>query len=260
MNGKFEDKVAQFAFGDLSPEEGAQFEREVQGDPDAQRALSLYKEMREGLRSLADVPEDQFSKERLRDAILKQGLKPVATQPVSNRGWFWMPVAACALGFGMMFVVNTLRRPSAGPQVVINAKDPAFNIGSQSPLKVAEVAPHEDFKFDPLTVPKPLVRDTAAEKVAARASKNPDEVDPRLSAVIPGGMDEASYDPNVGDPPAGSSQPSATVNTVAVNPVHAGTDSTSSGPIVLIDQDKDEQTGACKATEVGSSSNVLVGG
>ena len=31
-------------------------------------------------------------------------------------------------------------------------------------------------------------------------------------------------------------------------------------PIVFIDQDKDAQTGAQKATEVGSANNVLVGG
>jgi len=260
MNGKFEDKVTQLAFGEMSPEEGARFEREVQGDPDAQRALSLYKEMREGLRSLADVPEDQFSKERLRDAILKQGLKPVATQPVSNRGWWWMPAAACALGFGMMFVVKNIQRPGAGPQVVINAEASGLSLADRNPIKVAEVTKPNEFKWSPPAEQKIANVGTTDSATAARQRRDPDEVDSRLTAALPDAGDEASYDPNVGDPPAGTIVPSTNAGTVAANPSHTGADSSSSGPIVLIDQDKDEQTGACKATEVGSSSNVLVGG
>ena len=53
MKGKFEDKLARLAFGELSSDEAVKLERDVQTNPDALRTLSLYKDMRQGLRSLS---------------------------------------------------------------------------------------------------------------------------------------------------------------------------------------------------------------
>jgi len=248
MKGKFEEKLAQLAFGDLKPDEAAKLEQEAQANPEAMRTLALYKDMRAGLRSLSDIPEDQFSKERLRDAILTQGLRPVPTRPVSNRAWLWMPAAACVLGFALMYGNNTFRKPSAGPNIVLGEKSlkfgpPTSDLIDFTPQPVATNVTTHGIAKAPEKDLKPLV---------ARA--DPDEVSPNILAS----MNDDAYDPDLGKMPANA--PAVTSNTLAENNPADRKSSATTVPIVLIDQDTDQQTGACKATEVGSSSNVLVGG
>jgi hypothetical protein len=251
MKGKVEDKLAQLAFGELGPSEAAQLERQVQNDPEALRALSLYKEMRDGLRSLSDVPEDQFSKERLRDAILTGGLRPVPNRPESNRVWLWMPAMACVLGFTLMFGQNLIHKPKARTELVLNEDRllPRLSTNNSIEMPAKDLA---NSKYGPFAPPalKPVASASLATKTV-----DPDEVDRRIIAE---NVDDDAYDPDLGHLPSGSAALAG--GTVAVSRTPASHTSASSGPIVLIDQDTDEQTGACKATEVGSSSNVLVGG
>ena len=112
MNGKFEDKLAQLAFGDLSPDEAARIEAQAKNDPEALHALNTYVGMRAELRDLKDVPQDQLSKERLRDAILAQGLKPGAEKKSRPWAWAWMPLATGALVFALM--ISRGPTPSSG--------------------------------------------------------------------------------------------------------------------------------------------------
>lgn len=249
MKGKFEDKLAQFAFGELSSDEAAKLEREMQSDPEALRALALYKDMRVGLRSLSEVPEDQFSKERLRDAILTQGLRPVPTRPVSNRSWLWMPAAACVLGFALMSSQNSFRRSSAAPNVVIGMRDLGVAKPNAGELDIKPIVIKNP--ATPAIVP-PKPKETESKGLLA-VNSDPEEVDHRVMAV---NLNDEAYDPDLGKMPTTTA--SVTAGTVAAAPVRKVT--AAAVPIVLIDQDTDEQTGACKATEVGSSSNVLVGG
>jgi len=247
MKGKFEDKLAKLAFGELNSDEAARLEREVQSDPEALRTLSMYKDMRSGLRSLSDIPEDQFSKERLRDAILTQGLKPVPTRPVSNRTWLWMPAAACALGFALMYGQGMFRH-SAGPKLVINSDQAGLHSTIKSPIEF-DPKPTDGSKLVAVNTPKP----SASLTKDMLPKVDPDEVDPRILVSVP--INDDSYDPDLGKMPEnGPSAPSGTLASIEHKPA------ATSVPIVLIDQDTDQQTGACKATEVGSSSNVLVGG
>jgi len=258
MKRKFEDKVALLAFGDLSPEETARLEREVHQNPEALHALALYKDMREGLRSLSDIPEDQFSKERLRDAILTQGLRPVATRPVSNRTWLWMPTAACLIGFGLMFTMNSRHRSAGPPNIVINTpKNYQFGSAITPPTPVAIA--------DSKVTKGPFGRLSTSASYESHVAQrvDPDEVDPRIiTNNLENGFEDTSYyDPDLGSVPTTAKQPAGKPvgGNVALNEPSTPVGSTT-GPIVLIDQEKDDQTGACKATEVGSASNVLVGG
>ena len=250
MKGKIEDKLAKLAFGELSPEEAAKLEREVQNDPEALRALSLYKDMRAGLKSLSDVPEDQFSKERLRDAILTQGLKPLPTRPISSRSWLWMPATACAMGFVLMFTLNlTHKKPL--PQVVMGPEVASLGLSNSHPIEIPK-----NFSTGALIGPTAPPTTVATTTGDAKQPDDMDEVDPRvLTSMEP---TDAAYDPDLGvQPPKGNTLTASRTSLVSsARTVSLKT----SGSIVLIDQDKDEQTGACKATEVGSSSNVLVGG
>ena len=255
MRSKFEDKVAKLAFGDLSPDDAVKIEKEVQNDPEARRALSLYRDMRYGLRELSEIPEDQFSKERLRDAILTQGLKPVANKPISPRSWLWMPSAAFVVGFAMMIAVNMKHHRSGQTNIVVQPPKnyvlgapivPRFHgFGGSTP--VASIAA----KKSKLVV----------ENDASMPTTDPDEVDDRLLAHIDNGIDDSAYDPDLGNTTSAPVQKQGIISTVAT--IAGGVKQVGANPassIVLIDQDKDDQTGAYKATEVSSSSNVLVGG
>ena len=55
---KFDDKLAQLAFGDLSPEEARRIEAQANADPEAARMLDTYRSMKAGLRDLAEAPDD----------------------------------------------------------------------------------------------------------------------------------------------------------------------------------------------------------
>jgi hypothetical protein len=254
MNGKFEEKLAQLAFGDLTPSEANRLELEADKDPEARRALMLYKDMREGLRSLADVPEDQFSKERLRDAILKQGLKPTPSRPLSNRSWLWMPVAACAIGFGLVFTRHMIEQGRMQTEVVLGPESlktgPMFGVEKLIAFASKSVNLHQEFIGPMLTAArKPIV---LASRHRTRHHLEPHELPHNLYVENATGEegDMLFLGPDLTDVPADT--------TPARQAVVATTAST--GPILLIDQDKDAQTGAQKATEVGSATNVLIGG
>lgn len=263
MNGKFEERLARLAFGDLSPEETQRLEQEALGNPDAARVLMEYSAMRDGLRNLgADVPADQLSKERLRDAILGQGLRPAAVEPTRPAwNWLWMPTVACAIAFGIVTVRNNM--PAQGGQtpmiVMDDAKTDPFDANFKAPTTVADLMP----------TPEPVKSVEVAKKPVITLAKNaPEEEAPRRTkrrARKPIILDSAKFVKadlgTVGDgvietekkelatpaPKEEKENPDAIV-TLA------------SAPIVLIDQDKNKETGASNATEVGDPNHVLVGG
>jgi len=263
MNGKFEEKLAQLAFGDLSPEEAAQVEAQVARNPEASRALSEYRDMCGGLRSLAAVPEHQLSNERLRNAILTQGLraKPVE-QPSkrSNLGWVWMPVMACALGFGLITMRN---RPVGDPHIVIQGNgmglasnlnltqpmlsDPsghdmrtAISGAAKKPTPAVTVAMTHEDESDPRTLP----REKRAKRFTDDKILRPKWGPITVPEENPAGRLALNTDP----------KGTAPVQNPAAQPVAM------SSPIVLIDANPDSETGAPVATEVGTASNILIGG
>ncbi len=254
MNGKLENKLAQLAFGDLTPSEARQLEAEAERDPDARRALMLYKDMRDGLRNLQDVPEDQFSKERLRDAILTQGLRPPISRQTSNRSWLWMPVAACALGFSVMFMRHSFDQTSKQPELVLGSKSlssPTL-MSISPPTRVAVNDTHKVTHGPEVKAVHPLrIVSRSTSRHGVRHVREMDESSPDVLTYLMGPGEE-NVAPSNG----------AITASMPIPPVAEPTPSTAtaSSPIVLIDQDKDTQTGAQRATEVGSASNVLVGG
>jgi hypothetical protein len=266
MNGKFEERLARLAFGDLTPEETRELERQAVGNPEAARVLNEYRAMRDGLRDLgADVPPDQLSKERLRDAILAQGLRPQAEPAAApNRGWLWMPVLAGALAFAV-FTLRGGPTHSGAPTVVLNdAKMPPLNVDLPQPSLpspgpstmglVAQAAPKPTAKpelklarnsdLSSRSIRRPRARRTIIlQDRIVEPTPLPQE-DPKTRIA----QNDAPKPPET-DPVKTSANPEATVVAQA-----------SPGPIVLIDSSKDAQTGANNATEVGTASNVLVGG
>jgi len=266
MNGKFEEKLAQLAFGDLSPEEAAQVEAQVSRNPEASQALADYRDMCGGLRSLAAVPEHQLSNERLRNAILTQGLRTKPEEKPSKgfgAGWIWMPVAACAMGFALI----TMRsKPAGDPQIFMG------NAGANLSAKA-----------EPLRSLFP----EGIGSVLTKATTTPKKANPMMRLAMNAGSDESDprnlprekrekrftddatalkhpnwgpITPNPDEDPstrmAFNNDPKATnaAQNAASQPVAM------SSPIVLIDSNPDSETGAPVATEVGTASNILIGG
>jgi len=266
MNGKFDEKLAQLAFGDLSPKEAARVETVTETDPEAALALVRYRKMKGDLALLQDIPEDQLSAERLRHAILAQGLKPTR-KSAPSWGWLWMPAAACVLAFGLMMVRP---RPHGDPQIVLNAPA-ASKIYGDVALTPKHREPASPIAKDrTLNLKQPILADNSEEnrtrswdafdrfahrRLATRHSRKRNDPDEdALSTEYM--LDPTGWD---GQPSVGAPQKAA----AGVTPTQVASNnsaSNSDAPLVLIDQEKDSATGANTATEVGSASNVLVGG
>lgn len=237
MNKKLEEKLAMLAFGDMAPEEAARLENEMRGDPDAERILEQYRNMRLDLHAMANVPEHQLSTERLRHAILNQGLKPVSRP---RWGWLWMPAAAAVLAVGLVLARGIGSMPglpmSGGPVASSNGSDLqfpqprlenafAFATASAQILSVAKTEPAA------VVPPRSHRRAPNVDRLAALRDAVNQEFENQMMASI-------SPTPRARD---------------AKNPP-------SGAPIVLIDGSQDSSTGTLKASEVDSTSNVVVGG
>lgn len=251
MKKRLEEKLAMLAFGDLSPEETTRLEQEVAGDREAGRVLAEYRDMRSGLRAMSNIPEHQLSTERLRHAILTQGLKP-KTRP--KLGWLWMPGMAAALAFGVVMVRYSQNSNLAGLRPLAEVT----NLSSGGPVALNST-PEDPFRFatasgEILSVaqpaPKPAVTASYTTSRANRRSRyDRDRIEALKEAVMWEFDNQLSSNMSPSNPAgAGSSRDMAS------------TPASTSIPIVLIDSSKDTSTGAQKATEVDSASNVIVGG
>lgn len=248
MMSNREDRLVRFAFGDVNEQEHAEIEALIARDPEARRTVEQYGAMRTDFTRLREVPEDQMSRERLRDAILARGLR-AEPEPVKARwGWMWMPAAACALAFAYI----VMPRPSAPSSV-----EPTLMVRNETPPKI-EALP--DFAFStkkqapaPKTVvvksvpeePKPRMRRARPAPQPVEFDKNelvapslPKEEEKKSSGLV---VDNRA--PAVEPEKAPTVDPAATSN---------------NAPIVIVEPSP--TTGTNAAQEVESVSNVLVGG
>ena len=264
MGAHSEDQLARLAFGDLSDAESVALESQASLDPHLQKTLSEYRSIREGLRSLANVPDHQLSNERLRDAILGTGLrpKPVRTMDFS---WLWMSGAAAALAVGLMVILH--RGRSMNPELV----------GLDNPMGLAASTPFSSNPFASTSstgamvakvrAPKKIEQPAHSVLVALlpaphvrhhRLHRTHDVSNDGLLATIFSG-DTSTV--NTKEAPVATSQiPSgstpAGLTTADLKPV----DNNPAPSVVVIEPDKDQNTGAQRATEIGTPSNVVVGG
>jgi anti-sigma factor RsiW len=266
MRKKIEEELAKLAFGDLSADDAARLELQTQADPEAAETYQTYRRMKDELKMLCqEVPEDQLSKERLRQAILTRGLKH--SEPVAQRAtWLWMPVAAAVIAFGAFYMKGRLPLSSPETAVVFNgtvSESPDFN----SAFKVANPNPSESVS-KPDTARAPVVSSKPSTRVAMGGSPRASRSNSSVSL------------PTENLPLSGSSELEGAAGMVSFDraptggaesieePLNFG--STASAPtvsapepapkIIVIQSETDASTGALKATEVGDTANVLVGG
>lgn len=232
------------AFGDLSPDETTRLEQEVVGDREASRILEQYRGMRTGLKAMADVPEHQLSTERLRHAVLNQGLKP---KPRPQFGWLWMPSMAAVAAFAVMFAVRSQHVSiPAGPGVALNGSEPTDLIRDKKM--------DQPFAFATATAEISSV-DGGQPAPAMMLAVNNSRPSRHRSDRALTALKEAVYREFLNVDSADMHP-----KPLGVAPASSGSTQPSGAPIVLIDSAKDSKTGAQKATEVDSANNVVVGG
>lgn len=122
MFDKKEDQLFDYAFGELNAHEAQIFEASLLNDEVARSEAELLRSLKSDLVSFRDIPEMQFSKERLRSAILEQGLKP-KKPGIQWVNWLLAPTAvACVMALGLVLMNGTSRKD---PELVLGSKSSA---------------------------------------------------------------------------------------------------------------------------------------
>lgn len=263
MNRRLEDEIARLAFGDLPPARAQALERLAETDPEVKRALATYAGLRQGLKAMSPSAEHQLSSERLRREILEKGLGARARQTFDFR-WLVLPAAAA----GAFFFVQSMQRPgsiSNSPPVLVQAptedgtrvalREP----GTQAPEAVA---------------PAPAVSSAPSTGRPVAVRRSPRTVQP-AGGIVEGATRVASktidLKSNAGVPSmafapgvamratADAAAPAAESFGGGVGLAGVRTAPAKAEAIVVIQPVRDAATGAFRATEVASPSNVLIG-
>lgn len=270
-----DEQLYSYAFGELSDSELQRIEAELMKDPAANKEVELLMDLRSDLKSFQEIPEMQLSTERLREAILGQGLKPAKP---SFAWWTWLGGPAAAASVFLLFFaasggVNRMLGRNPEPQVVLGdqSKKPepmvAFNtpdskkIGTFSEIE-AEPLKSPVFKFEGSrvggeTVSKKLKsqhirkkksprRNTSSSEMVLVATNNIERTTP---STLRNDSSSKKVEPTKID--AGEKEIPGMDSAAITAP-----DST----IVMINTERDETTGAPIATEVRNPSNVVIGG
>src|SRR4051812_9961538 len=105
MMSRKEEKLIQMAFGELPEPQAAALDETLQQDVKAADTLAAFRQMKNDLRVLSNaMPEAQIGIERIRDAILKEGLKE--TSPAPRWSWKWMPAFGLATAMVLVVALN----------------------------------------------------------------------------------------------------------------------------------------------------------
>lgn len=265
-----QDQIFEYAFGEMSAQDAQVFEASLLNDFEAQKEINLLKGIRTDYSLLSDIPEMQFSKERLRDAILDQGMQPKARPTFNWLQWIMAPVAVASMV--MLSFVMLRGQSGEGPALVgSGSKPPMMSMtvpGSGSGLDNKFAA--EDSKEDK----QPLVASAAKidnsgqvevkRKPLRRSNRNYLVVNtaPKIKAspVVESAKKEdvmlinsTSGIAAPAGPGGGGGGGLGSSNAVMAS-------SASSETVVMIDKEQESGVGAVVATEVSVNSDVVIGG
>lgn len=265
MKRKNEENLIKLAFGDVEPAEAARAKQLLAGDAEAQKLFAGYSEIREGLKQL-HTPEHQLSTERLREAILRDGLKhekPAATS------WRWVFAPAAVAAAAMLITLRFGSQPFSGPTTIPSGGGElasGYDARLKAPTAGTDVSPFRDIASAPIEMAR--ASSIGAAEAAVDRMANVEAIEPPATPAAPA-MSKASLVAKVEAPAAADSTPALTPEDISnlamdgalpAGAVAMSAESSEVQPIVLIGMESDESTGANRATEVSSASNVIVGG
>lgn len=264
-NWKNDDELLNLAFGELSDRDSQAFEARLLGDSSAQKELDLLRTLRSDLTAIRDdIPEMQFSKERLREAILSSGTKP-ARHAFPWLNWVLGPAALASVA-ALAFVMTK----------GVNHKEPVIVASNQPPVE--KVLPKVEIK-----APAGLTEERVASNTSISTESFPDIADThwafeakrttkRISVRVKPSKRKIRTTVNTTEMVATNDRPkpsAALTGTPTSGAPAVATKSadtaivatvTDSAPIILIDAQTDSGVGAPTATEVSNPSNVAIGG
>jgi hypothetical protein len=280
-----DDLLFGYAFGELSDAEIAKIESELMLDDAFQSEANLLKDLKSDLKSFEEIPEMQFSTERLRDAILGQGLKPkkVAPQWLS---WVSAPMALASvvlLAFVFTGGVNRMlgrqQNPVyvsagssqsatslSGPMVAVN--ESTFSLqskatGSQVSSSANQTPKSEDEKMQ---VGRKGNRRLNPRNERAKGLVAALDTSSRPSLARPASQSARSMR-NMGVPVGVNNEVAGNVSISDTVPeqgsasiISAAKAEVSPTEIVILNSERDAGTGAAIATEVKNPTNVVIGG
>lgn len=256
MKRKHEEELIKLAFGDLDGDSG-RAKQLLEEDAEAAKLFAGYDEIRQGLKQLArPVPEHQLSTERLREAILRDGLKREKTSGGFNWRWALAPTAVMACAF--LITLKATNDPNVLPEGISSITTSEFSAGGskvdsapidfvETPSNAAALAAKANSTAtEPAPEREPRLNTTGLVASASEGSTRVRSASmpiARTAALSPAEISNLAID---GALPAGAV---AMVDSAAVET-----------SIVIINADIDDATGAKRATEVTSASNVIIGG
>ena len=251
------DLIIKAGFGELSPGDQAKLDALT---PEEREQVEQVKIVRDGLKALRDVPECQMSSERLRDAILNQGVAPSR----QSRPWAFAVVAAAAIlvaYFGAQLdvlgepdtvsVVDPVSTGVALQDVIplLGSVDPSLGTSEDSGGDENPILPSDPAITD---VVARVIPNTGRVRTSRGTSRDEDTVDwgiPLWQGSSEGGMAPVNFDPQ----PDSDFFPAFSAD--------AGSqDDEYSDNLVVIDYVENPDTGAFVATEVETFGDVVFGG
>lgn len=252
-----DDDLFQLAFGDIRGDEAESIEATL--DATERDLVQELRCLKLDLQSLP-VPEHQLSTERLRDAILNEGLQP---KPVSQPWWrlAWAPFAAAAIAIVAFQTMNIGLRSEADRVAVV---DPVSVSSTSSGLLDF---PGPDFVFRPEHWYEAGAR-TAEPNFAARST---DKRVPSTSRAVSRGRSSevaSRFGGSRSDlPVTAPGVVSPSMDAVPGRSLKSGDGAAAdalpvsgNGGVILIGAETDSTTGANRAIEVQDSRDVLIGG
>jgi len=280
-----DDLLFGYAFGELSDAEIAKIESELMLDDAFQSEANLLKDLKSDLKSFEEIPEMQFSTERLRDAILGQGLKPkkVAPQWLS---WVSAPMALASvvlLAFVFTGGVNRMlgrqQNPVyvsagssqsatslSGPMVAVN--ESTFSLqskatGSQVSSSANQTPKSEDEKMQGGRKGNRRMnpRNERAKGLVAAIDTSSRPSLARPASQSARSMRNMGVPVGVNNEVAGNVSLSDTVpEQGSASIISAAKAEVAPTEIVILNSERDAGTGAAIATEVKNPTNVVIGG
>ncbi|MBX3118983.1 MAG: hypothetical protein KF784_07950 [Fimbriimonadaceae bacterium] len=262
MKNNNESKWIEYAFGELDSSEAELLRQELAKDTEAEKFVSDFEALRRDLKQLNEVPDHQLSTERLRHAILNKGLN----RPKKKAGWLswvWMPGTAAALTFATLFVMNRGGDPNvilpSGGSLVVNTPARSFEL-----LKDPAMSALQGIAMSQKEKPEGIISETT---IAMRTPEQPQSRAPRgkrntskKATIVLAGIESAILNKTAtldeSPTPAGGAAARGSHMTTLVEPMPMS----ASEPIILITPENDSKTGARKAVEQSSSSNVSISG
>jgi hypothetical protein len=252
------DQLINLAFGELSAEESSRVEGSL--NPASSHVLEDYRRLSSDLRLLNNIPEPQIGTERIREAILRQGLKRRTS--AARWGLVALPCAVAALAL-LVYAGRTGYRNDtsvastggdAGPALFSQAlQQPALFPNVELLNKADAVRETYDFPAPDASQPaRPAVVQVHRRK--RHAVSHSIDSDHEMYALL-----NNPDTPNVME--AGMNLPSPRVQAPSGKAAdNSGLASGDNQKLIVVGDSQDRATGAQQATEVDPSSNVVFGG